>query len=93
MYTCRVGFPIFIMGTHTSTHTYTHTRTHTYTRTHTQNAPPDMYTNYAKASDKINLYVRRVFIADNFDDMMPKYLNFIRGVVRKIHVAKLASLN
>ena len=40
-----------------------------------------MYTNYSKASDKIKLYVRRVFIADDFKDMMPKYLNFIRVVV------------
>ena len=50
---------------------------------HTQSAPPDMYTNYAKSSDKIKLYVRRVFITDDFEDMMPKYLNFIRGVVSK----------
>lgn len=27
------------------------------------------------------MYVRRVFITDDFTDMMPKYLQFIRGVV------------
>lgn len=27
------------------------------------------------------MFVRRVFITDDFDEMMPKYLNFIKGVV------------
>merc|ERR1712131_370375 len=34
-----------------------------------------------KRTDNIKMYVRRVFITDDFTDMMPKYLQFIRGVV------------
>jgi hypothetical protein len=40
-----------------------------------------MFQSYAKQPDKIKLYVRRVFITDQFDDIMPRYLNFITGVV------------
>lgn len=46
-----------------------------------QGAPNDMFQAYNKQSDKIKLYVRRVFITDNFEDIMPRYLNFITGVV------------
>lgn len=41
----------------------------------------DMFNSYGKRTDSIKLYVRRVFITDNFEDMLPKYLTFIRGVV------------
>ena len=44
--------------------------------------PHDMFQNYGKGTDHIKLYVRRVFITDDFQAMMPKYLSFIRGIVR-----------
>ena len=46
-----------------------------------KSAPFDLFANYNRKADAIKLYVRRVFITDNFDELMPKYLAFIRGVV------------
>lgn len=44
-------------------------------------APSDMYDDYYGKSSALRLYVRKVLISDEFEDLMPKYLNFIRGVV------------
>jgi len=43
--------------------------------------PQDAFQNYGKKVENIKLYVRRVFITDDFQEMMPKYLTFVKGLV------------
>merc|ERR1719207_313392 len=44
-------------------------------------APFDMMDNYWTKRSEIKLYVRRVLVAEKFDELLPRYLNFVRGVV------------
>lgn len=41
-------------------------------------APYDLFENYYSQKAFLKLYVRRVFISDEFDELLPKYLSFLR---------------
>lgn len=43
--------------------------------------PYNMYDNYYNTNSELKLFVRKVLIRDDFEDLMPRYLNFVKGVV------------
>ncbi|KAJ7523255.1 hypothetical protein O6H91_18G043600 [Diphasiastrum complanatum] len=44
-------------------------------------APHDFYENYHTSKATLKLYVRRVFISEEFNKLLPKYLSFLKGIV------------
>lgn len=44
-------------------------------------APYDLFDGQTKRKSDIKLYVKKVFITDDFDDTIPEYLKFVRGVI------------
>ncbi len=43
--------------------------------------PNDLFENYYGRSKAIRLYVKRVLITEEFEELMPRYMNFIKGVL------------
>merc|ERR1712028_196437 len=44
-------------------------------------APFGMMDNYHTKKSEVKLYVRRVLVAEKFEELLPRYLGFVRGVV------------
>jgi len=44
-------------------------------------ASHDQFSNYYSKSNSLKLYVRRVLINEEFEELVPRYLNFIKGIV------------
>ena len=45
------------------------------------NKPSDMFENYYGRNSALKLYVRRVLVNEQFEELIPRYLNFVKGVV------------
>merc|ERR1712217_399078 len=44
-------------------------------------SPCDMMDSYWTKKSEVKLFVRRVLVAEKFEELLPRYLNFVRGVV------------
>jgi len=44
-------------------------------------APYDLFDGQSKRKSDIKLYVRKVFITDQFDDLVPEYMKFVKGII------------
>jgi len=44
-------------------------------------APAGLYDNYYTSKPALKLYVRRVLVADEMEELVPRYLNFVKGLV------------
>lgn len=48
-------------------------------------APYDLFENYYSNKATLKLFVRRVFISDEFDELLPKYLTFLKVRLLSVH--------
>ena len=43
--------------------------------------PYDLFENYYGKNAALKLYVRRVLVNEQFEELMPRYMNFVKGIV------------
>jgi heat shock protein beta len=46
-----------------------------------ERAPYDQFEKFYEKKNEVKLFVRRVLVNDKFEEMLPKYLNFIKAIV------------
>ncbi len=46
-----------------------------------ERAPYDQFEKFYEKKSEVKLYVRKVLVNDEFEDLLPKYLNFLKTLV------------